>query len=52
MFMILSNDVIETDSYPGDRIISVQHRQYDGCWCPGSFLHRQSISIRDIDYGE
>ena len=32
----------------GDRINSVQPREYHGCWCPGS-LRRQDISTHDID---
>ena len=35
----------------GDRINSVQHCKYHGCWCPGS-LRRQDISTHDIDYVE
>ena len=30
-----------------DRIDSVQHSQYHGCWCPGS-VRRQDISTHDI----
>ena len=35
----------------GDRINSVKHTQYHGCWCPGS-LRSQDISIHDIGYVE
>ena len=35
----------------GDRVISLPHNQYHGCWCPGSFRH-PDISNYDIDYVE
>ena len=35
----------------GDRVNSVQHNKYHGCWCTGS-LRRQNISTHDIDYVE
>ena len=33
------------------RVIPVQHSQYHGCWCPGSF-RRQGISTHDFGYVE
>ena len=32
-----------------DRIITVPHSQYHGCWCPGS-LRRQDTRAHDVDY--
>ena len=34
-----------------NRISSVPHNQYHGCWCSDS-LHRQDISTHDTDYVE
>ena len=33
----------------GERIITVQHRQYHDCWCPGD-VRRRAISAHVTDY--